>query len=110
MTSLKPPPSVSEIESGSIFQPPPFGVARVHAVEIGGEQRGLVAAGAGADLEDHVLLVVGILRSQQDPELVLERRDRRIEARDLGARELAHVGIVVVEHALRVGELLEAAR
>ena len=35
-----------------------LGVARVHAEQIAGEQRRFVAAGAGADFEDHVLLVV----------------------------------------------------
>ena len=35
-----------------------LGVARVHAEQVGGEQRRFVAAGAGADFEDDVLLVV----------------------------------------------------
>ena len=48
-----------------------LGVARVHAVEVAGEQRGLVAAGAAADLEDRVLAVVRILRQQQDLDLLL---------------------------------------
>src|SRR5439155_18501097 len=35
-------------------------VLRVHAGQVGGEQRRLVAAGAGADLHEDVLVVVGI--------------------------------------------------
>ena len=42
----------------STFQPLPLGVARVHPEEVAGEQRRLVAAGAGADFEEHVALVV----------------------------------------------------
>ena len=38
------------------------GVALVHAEQLGGEQRRLVAAGAGADFEDRVALVVLVLR------------------------------------------------
>ena len=36
-----------------------LGPAGVHAVGVAGEQGGLVAAGAGPDLDDHVLAVVG---------------------------------------------------
>ena len=48
----------------------PLGVARVAAIEIAGKQRRLFAAGAGADFEHHVALVVRILRHQQDLQLV----------------------------------------
>ena len=41
------------------------GIALVHAEEIAGEQRRLVAAGAGADFEDGALLVGGVLGQQQ---------------------------------------------
>jgi hypothetical protein len=42
-----------------------LGVARVHAEQVAGEQRGLVAAGAGADLEHRVLGVERILGQEQ---------------------------------------------
>ena len=67
-----------------------LGVADVHAHDLGGEERGLVAAGAGADLDEHVLLVVRILRLQQDLQLVLERRLLRLELGELHLRQLAH--------------------
>ena len=41
-----------------------LGEARVHAVEAPGEQRRLVAARPGADLEEDVALVVGVARQQ----------------------------------------------
>ncbi len=37
-----------------------FGVAAVHAQQIGGKQRRLVAAGAGTDFQKQVALVVGV--------------------------------------------------
>jgi len=37
-----------------------LGEAEIHAEDFGYEERGLVAAGAGAELEDDVLLVVGV--------------------------------------------------
>ena len=38
-----------------------LGETRIHAEDFGREERGFIAAGAGADFEDHVLLVIGIL-------------------------------------------------
>ena len=57
-----------------------FGVAGVHAEDFGGEERGFVAAGAGADFEDDVLFVVGILGQQQDLELFFDCRRRALRA------------------------------
>ena len=37
-----------------------LGVAAVHPVEVGDEERGLVTAGAGADFDDDVLALVGV--------------------------------------------------
>jgi len=51
-----------------------LGVAAVHAEELAGEERRLVAAGAGADLEHDVSLVVGILGRELDAQLLLQRR------------------------------------
>src|SRR5215218_9476794 len=49
-----------------------LGPAGVHAVEVTGEQGGLVAAGAGPDLDDHVLVVVGVLGDQGPAEPFLQ--------------------------------------
>ena len=48
-----------------------LGVPRVGFEQVGGEQAGLVAAGAGPDLHDHVLGIVGIAGHQG--ELQVER-------------------------------------
>ena len=44
-----------------------IGVAEVHPQDLVGEQRGLLAARAGPDLEDDVAVVVGVARQQQRP-------------------------------------------
>src|SRR5579871_5582607 len=41
-------------------------IALIHAKKIAGEQRRLVAAGAGADLENGALLVGGVLGEKQE--------------------------------------------
>ena len=51
----------------------PLGVAQVHPQQVAGEQRRLLAALAGLDLQDHVLAVVGVARQQQLAQLVLQR-------------------------------------
>ena len=70
-----------------------LGIARVHAVQVAGEDRGLVAAGAGAHLEEDVLVVARILRQQQQPQRFFFREQILLQAADLLVAELAHAGI-----------------
>ena len=65
MTSLKPPVCDSALVQDLDLPPLRLGVADVHAEQIGREQRRLFAALAAANLEDDVLLVVGIGRQQE---------------------------------------------
>ncbi len=55
----------------------PLGVPGVHPQQVAGEQRRLLAALAGLDLDDHVLGVVRVARDQHLAELLLQRRQRR---------------------------------
>src|SRR5256885_7354981 len=50
----------------------PLGVTRVHAEQVGGEERRLVAAGAGADLEEDIALVVRVPGQQRLLQIGLE--------------------------------------
>ena len=108
MISLKPPTSPSLAEATSTFQPRDGGIALVHAEQVAGEQRRLVAAGAGADFEDGVLLVGGVLGQQQDLDVLLQRLDALLELRQLGLGQRPHLGIgrLVGEHRLEIGMLL----
>src|SRR5690606_25230749 len=53
-----------------------LGIAGIHAEQVAGEQRRLVAAGAGTDLEEDVAAVVRVARYQQ----TLEPRLQLIQA------------------------------
>ena len=47
----------------------------IHPVDLRRKERGLLAARTGTDLHDHVLVVVGVLRKQQNLKLPLQPRD-----------------------------------
>ncbi len=88
-----------------------FGVADVHAHDLAGEQRGFVAAGAGADLHEDVLVVVRVLRLEQDLELLFERLLLLFELGQLELGELAQLLLALdrLQHLFRVGEALADA-
>src|SRR2546426_3110663 len=73
-----------------------LGVLRVHTRQLRGEQRGLLAACAGADLDEDVLLVVGIARQEQALQLVLERRLAGGEVVHLGLSELDELAVTAL--------------
>ncbi len=75
-----------------------FRIARVHAEDLGGEQSGFVAAGAGADFEHHVLLVVRIFGQQQHPELLFDARQFGLQARRFLFGHGAHLGVGLLQH------------
>ncbi len=72
------------------------------------EQRRLVAAGSGADFQDRVLLVGGVLGQKLDPHPVFEILHALADVVDLVLRQRAHLGIgrAVVHDLLEVGQLL----
>ncbi len=80
-----------------------LGVAQVHPQQVGGEQRGLLAALAGLDLEDDVLVVHRVARHEQQGQSLgdaLALGCRRVglggELRVLGG-QLARGGLVLAE-------------
>ena len=78
MTSLTPPTSLSLVDMSSTRQPCFSANFAVHAEELVREQRGFFAARAGANFEHHVLLVVRILRDEEN--LDARRSARRAAA------------------------------
>src|SRR5262245_15925498 len=77
-----------------------LGEAPVHLEQIAGPQRRLLTAGAGADLDDDVLALAGILRDEQLLEPAVELLDALIETVGLLREEARHLRI-----ALLLGEL-----
>ncbi len=83
-----------------------FGVAGVHAENFRGEERGFVAAGAGADFEHDVLFIDRIFRQQQDFQIGFHLRDGRLDARDFVLRHLLQFGIGLGQHGFGLREIV----
>ena len=71
-------------------------VARVHAEQVGREQRRLVAAGAGADLEDHVAARVLVLDDEEVHETLAGGLALLLLRGHLGLVERPHLGVAFV--------------
>src|SRR5262249_47186211 len=84
---------------------PRLRVAAVHAEELRREEARLLAAGAGADLEQHVALVVGVARQEELLQPCLEIGVARTQAGQLLLRERAHRLVGVLQQALAVLDL-----
>jgi hypothetical protein len=78
---------------------PPLGVAQVHAQQITGEQRGLLAALPRLDLEDDVAVVVGVARHEEAAQPVAGVFVRLLQRGQLGGE----VGVLGGEFAGRRG-------
>src|SRR5918998_288808 len=81
------------------LEPEPLGVAGEHAEQVTRPQAGLVAAGAAADLDDHVLVVVRVGLDHREADLLLELLDPLAG----GAQLVAQLGVVgaLVDQLLR---------
>src|ERR1700722_11414020 len=75
-----------------------LGVARVHAKELVGEERGFIAAGAGANLKDDVLVIIWIARRQQQPKMLFHCSLLPLHRWQFGLGELAQLGVVAFEN------------
>ena len=82
-----------------------FGEAAVHPEEIGGEVAGLLAAGAGADLEDDVLLVVRVLGQEQHLDLGEQRFSTGCQPGQLLGGQRRHLGVAAFGQLLGLGDL-----
>jgi hypothetical protein len=82
-----------------------LGIAGVHAEDFGGEECGLVASSAGADFQDDVLVVVGILGEEQHFQICLDCTDARLKLGQFVLGVGAHLRILFVgEHGFAVGD------
>ena len=84
----------------------PLDVARVHAVQIGGEDRGLVAAGASTDLDDRVAIMKGVGRQEQRLERFFRQRNGQLDPRDFGASLGRHLSVIERQELARLLELV----
>ena len=103
--SLKPPSSVALMAQDFGLPALRVGVVAVHFVQVAGEQGRLVAAGAGADFHDHARAVGVLAADRQLQQLAPQRLALVAQLRQLGLGQLAHLGVVAVDHLLRFGDL-----
>ena len=87
-------------------KPLTLGVALVHTVEVGGEQRGLVAPGPGTNLHDRVAIVVRIARHEQRLQLGGQRLDLGREPGQIRARQRDKLGIRLVGELPSLSQLV----
>ncbi len=83
-----------------------LGKALVHAEDLGGKERGLIAAGAGADFQDYILLVVGVCGQEQHLDLFFQSRLTRRERGDFFLGHGAQLRVGLGEHGAGLGQPL----
>ena len=105
MTSLNPPRSLVEKSETSNRQPLRFAVFAIHLVQVAREQRGLFAAGAGADFQEERIdrVVLG------GDELVLQGFQKLaglcLGLGELGFGKLGHLGVAAGGHFAQFAKL-----
>lgn len=87
------------------FPAPKVGVALVGAHQFGGEERGFIASGTGADFDEGVSVLVRIGGEQGVLEVVGEGGDGGFKAGDFLGCHGGKLGIVGFDELLVVGEL-----
>ncbi len=80
-----------------------LGVAQVHAEQVTGKDRRLVATGAGAHFEIQVCLVTRVLRQQQQLQLAVQFEQPLLQPPHVVGGDLAQLG--VVQHRAGLGQL-----
>ncbi len=80
-----------------------LGVALIHAHEITGKERRLVATRTGADFQDRGASVGGIFRQKRQPQTVLHLRDAGLQRGDFLLGQSLHIG--VSQHRLGLGQI-----
>ena len=81
-----------------------LGKAGIHPVEIGGEKRGFVASGAGADFHDGVAVLVRVGGEERVLHGGLDGGDAVFEIGDFGGGHFGKLGVVSLGERLVFGE------
>jgi len=82
-----------------------LGIPRVHAEQVAGEDRRLVATRAGADFEKHVAAVIGVLGQQHALQIALQFDQLFLGFADFLDSHFAHVRVAVLEQRLGTFEV-----
>ena len=84
---------------------PALCVSDVHPEKVCTKEGCFIAACSGSDFQDNVLLVVRVLRKEQDFELFFLGLDQLIEFADLHFRHFADLFVVLCQHLLSVSQV-----
>ena len=71
-------------------------VVHIHTVDITGKERRLVTTRARTDLDDHILVIIGILGQEQDPEFFLQLGDLTAGCRQFLLGQRPHLFIALL--------------
>ena len=93
MTSFRPPADDSDDDKHLDLPALGLGIAGVHAENFGGKESSFVSAGAGADFQDDVFLIVGIFGQQQNFQLFFDGSDAGLQLVEFFLSVGAHLGI-----------------
>ena len=66
----------------------------IHAVDLRRKQSGFISAGAGPDLHDDILVIIGVLGQKQHLQGVLQLLDTRLGSGKLFLEHLAHLLVI----------------
>ena len=73
-----------------------FGIARVHAENVGREQGRFVTAGARSNFQDHILFIVGIAGNQKQFEVGIGLLKLGLQSFNLDPSQLAHLFVAAM--------------
>ena len=82
-----------------------LGIARIHAEQVAGKDRRLVAAGAGTDFEEHVAPILRIFRQQHALQAAFQLLQLHAGTGDFLFSHLAQIRIAVLEQRLGAFEV-----
>ena len=83
-----------------------FRVTLVHARQVAGKYRGFVTAGACADFQENIAIVVGIFGQQQDLQFKIQRGYLLLRLIDFFFGQFPKLRVSVVSHFFGRGQIL----
>ncbi len=102
---LEPAPLAAAAVHQLNFPSLPIRVAAVHPIQVGGEQRRFLAAGAGTDLHDRVARVMRVRRDQPELDLAVQALGFRAQRAQLRFGQLCHLRVVAPRQFFVLGNL-----
>ncbi len=84
-----------------------IGMARIHAEQISGKQRRLVAARASAHFKNHIQLIGAVFGQQQDFQRLLHLRQFALQFGNFRLGHVGHFGIITGDKLAQIGHFIQ---